>query len=213
MSANIDSGVIFGVAVLAAGASSRMGRPKLLLPWGGTTILGHLVQQWSEAGARQIAVVCDEANEVLRMEMNRLGLSENAKIVNPRPEDGMFGSIQCAARWRGWTTELTHWVITLGDQPQVRIGTLRALLDLGKGNPGHVCQPARNNRARHPVLLPGAVFRQLQDAPEKHLKQFLLNRAHLRVLGEMDDSGLDFDLDEPEDYARALQMVSVDGKR
>ncbi|MGH7953692.1 MAG: NTP transferase domain-containing protein, partial [Limisphaerales bacterium] len=28
--------------ILGAGASARMGRPKLLLPWGGTTVVGHL---------------------------------------------------------------------------------------------------------------------------------------------------------------------------
>lgn len=213
MPASNDSGVVFGVVVLAAGASSRMGRPKLLLPWGDTTILGHLRQQWREAGARQIAVVCEETNEALRTEMNRLKLAADTRIVNPRPEDGMFSSIRSAANWLGWAVELTHWIITLGDQPQVRFETLRALIALGAANPGRICQPARNGCARHPVLLPGGVFRQLEDAPEEHLKQFLLNRAHLRVLREMEDPGLDFDLDEPEDYERALRMVSVDGKR
>jgi len=34
-----------GVVILAAGRSARMGRPKLLLPWGGTSVLGHLLAQ------------------------------------------------------------------------------------------------------------------------------------------------------------------------
>ncbi len=46
-----------GVVILGAGASSRMGRPKLLLPWGATTIVGHLLEQWQTLGAAQIAVV------------------------------------------------------------------------------------------------------------------------------------------------------------
>ena len=46
-----------GVIILGAGASSRMGRPKLLLPWGDTTVIGHLIRQWRELGAAQIAVV------------------------------------------------------------------------------------------------------------------------------------------------------------
>ena len=49
--------VALGVVFLGAGASARMGRPKLLLPWGGTSILGHLIGQWRALAAEQIAVV------------------------------------------------------------------------------------------------------------------------------------------------------------
>ena len=35
-----------GVVILAAGRSRRMGKPKLLLPWGETSVLGHLIRQW-----------------------------------------------------------------------------------------------------------------------------------------------------------------------
>jgi CTP:molybdopterin cytidylyltransferase MocA len=39
----------FGVVILAAGASTRMGTCKLLLPWGEKTILTHLLDQWRSA--------------------------------------------------------------------------------------------------------------------------------------------------------------------
>ena len=42
----------FGVVILAAGASSRMGKPKLVLPWGKTSVLGHLIEQWKQAGGQ-----------------------------------------------------------------------------------------------------------------------------------------------------------------
>jgi molybdenum cofactor cytidylyltransferase len=121
----------FGVAILAAGASSRMGRPKLLLPWGSTTILGHLLEQWRKAGAHQVAVVCSEADTALSAELHRLGATDVRRLFNPRPEEGMFSSVRCAARWNGWLPELTHWIITLGDQPQVRFETLQTLLKFG----------------------------------------------------------------------------------
>ena len=46
-----------GVVILAAGASSRMGRPKLLLPWSGTTVIGHLLNQWRALGASPITKI------------------------------------------------------------------------------------------------------------------------------------------------------------
>src|SRR5712691_801668 len=96
----------FGVVVLAAGRSSRMGRPKLLLPWGRNTILGHLIDQWRALGAGQIAIVHAVADEALEREFDRLEFPGSDRIVNPQPERGMFSSIQCAGGWRGWRAGL-----------------------------------------------------------------------------------------------------------
>ncbi len=49
--------------LLAAGLSSRMGQPKLLLPWGGTTVLGQVVSTFAAAGIEEIIVVTGGARE------------------------------------------------------------------------------------------------------------------------------------------------------
>ena len=197
----------FAVVLLAAGASSRMGRPKLLLPWGGTSVLGHLLAQWRALDAAHIAVVCATRAEALRAELDRLGVSPADHIPNPRPELGMFHSIQCAARWDGWHAPLTHWILSLGDQPQVRAETLRRLLDFAAAHPGKICQPGRNGRARHPVVLPAAAFAGLRSATAATLKEFLLATPGDRALCEMDDAGLDLYLDHPSDYDRARRLA------
>ena len=106
-----------GVVILGAGASSRMGRPKLLLPWKDTTVIGHILRQWRELGARQIAVVHRPDDAPLAAELDRLGVPAHDRIENPTPELGMFSSIVCAANWSGWRTEISSWAIALGDQP------------------------------------------------------------------------------------------------
>ena len=117
----------------------------------------------------------------------------------------MFSSIQCAARWMDWQNGLTHWIIALGDQPQVRLETLLRLLRLASAHPDKVCQLARHGRPRHPVLLPAIDFQRLRDCKEESLKQFLQNLPCERVLQESDDPGLDFDLDLPSDYEKAVR--------
>src|SRR5829696_1203279 len=92
----------FAVVILAAGASSRMGRPKLLLPWGETTVLGHLIAQWQQAGAQQITVVCASGDEGIHKELDRIGFARERRIINPDASRGMFSSVQTAAHWRGW---------------------------------------------------------------------------------------------------------------
>jgi molybdenum cofactor cytidylyltransferase len=196
----------FGVVILAAGSSSRMGRPKLLLPWGETSVLGHLIGQWTYAGAQQIAVVCAPDARPIRGELDRLGFPESNRIVNPSPGRGMFSSIRCAADWPGWEPDLTHWVITLGDQPHLREATLRALLDFAAARPERICQPLRHGRPRHPVVLPGQAFAALRDTPAADLKQFLQSRASALAGFEAEDAGLDFDMNEPADYERARQL-------
>jgi molybdenum cofactor cytidylyltransferase len=208
MAANEDSPrrLAFGVVILAAGSSSRMGRPKLLLPWAATTVLGHLIGQWTKAGARQIAVVCVPDARPIRGELDRLGFPESNRVVNPSPERGMFSSIRCAANWPGWEPDLTHWVITLGDQPHLREATLRALLDFAAAQPGNICQPLRHGHRRHPVVLPGPAFAALKDTPAADLKRFLQSRANALAGFDAEDAGLDFDMDEPADYERARQL-------
>ena len=241
-----------GVVILAAGRSARMGRPKLLLPWGGTSVLGHLIEQWEALGAKQIAVVC-AAGELARIsaaqvaadgsrhtpsasqtastavggyvvsvgdaraetctmgiqaELDRVGFPARNRIVNPAPERGMFSSIQCAAQWPGWKARLTHWAIVLGDQPHLQPQTLRQVLAFSAARPDRVCQPTREGHRRHPVLLPKAVFRELAASTAATLKAFLVARPQELAVCEVDDPGLELDIDRPEDYDKALRMAA-----
>jgi len=195
-----------GVVLLAAGRSARMGKPKLLLPWGGASVLGHLIEQWEDLGAKQIAVVCAPGNRAIRLELDRLGFPAQDRIINPAPQRGMFSSIQCAAQWPGWAAALTHWAIVLGDQPHLERETLRRVLDFSAAHPASVCQPARLGHGRHPVLLPRTVFRRVATATAASLKEFLAASPRKVALCEIDDPGLDLDIDRPEDYQNALKI-------
>jgi molybdenum cofactor cytidylyltransferase len=188
-----------------------MGRPKLLLPWGDSSVIGHLVCRWRALGAAQIAVVCAVGDAALRAELDRLEFAAADRILNPDPSRGMFSSILCAVRWPGWRQEISHWVISLGDQPHVQERTLRALIAFGAAHPARICQPARAGKARHPVMLPARAFRRLSRWTDGTLRGFLELEAV--ALCDVDDAGLEIDLDEPRDYARALALgTSADSK-
>lgn len=203
---NLTAADRFGVVLLAAGASSRMGTPKLLLPWHGRSILSHLIGQWHELGADHIAVVHAAGHAALAAELDRLQFPASHRISNPQPGRGMFSSIQCAARWPGWKPGLARWAIILGDQPHLRSATLRQLLRFAAAHPPAICQPAARGRPKHPVLLPEPAFRQLASSPADTLRQFLASAAVEIKLCESDDPGLDLDLDEPADYEQALRL-------
>jgi molybdenum cofactor cytidylyltransferase len=198
-----------GVVILSAGASSRMGRPKLLLPWRDTTVIGHLLKQWRELGAMQIAVVHRPNDASLAAELDRLGFPGADRIENPQPERGMFSSILCAAAWPGWKDEIATWAIVLGDQPHLRPETLRQLLEFHFVNTDAVCQLEFGGHARHPVLLPRRAFKELKESQAETLKDFLKRTSVRSVRYSVDDPGLALDLDTPEDYQRAQDSTNA----
>jgi molybdenum cofactor cytidylyltransferase len=194
---------VFAVAILAAGRSTRMGSPKLLLAWRNTSVLGHLIETWKGLGASQVIPVCATDAPEVQAELDRLGIAAQARIMNPAPELGMWSSIQCAARWGGWSKDVSHFVLTLGDQPHVKRETLNALLEYAAASPDKICQPLQNGRRRHPVLLPQAIWNDLRSSAVADLKAFLQAHASKLAGFEAKDPGLDLDLDTPEDYKRA----------
>ena len=198
-----------GVVLLAAGASSRMGRPKLLLPWQGTTVLGHLLDQWAMLEPAFLAVVCAADNTALHTGLDHLNFPAAQRILNVHPELGMFSSVQIASAWPHWPANLTHIAVALGDQPQVRLETLRQHRQFAATHPDAVTQPARAGRGRHPVYLPTSLFAAIASTTAEHLKQFLFTSGTRIELWESEDAGLDLDLDIPADYERALRLVTA----
>jgi molybdenum cofactor cytidylyltransferase len=193
-----------GVVILGAGRSSRMGRHKLVLPWGETSILGHLIEVWQQLGSKQIAVVCSPGDVGINVELDRLNFPKSGRVINPHPERGMFSSIQCAAGWEGWKPALTHFAIVLGDQPHLRLETLQAVVDFSAAKPGKVCQPRKDGHRYHPVVLPKNAFELLASSRAMDLKEFLGSSE--TGYCEMSDAGLELDIDRPEDYQKALEM-------
>jgi molybdenum cofactor cytidylyltransferase len=188
------------VVILAAGRSSRMGRTKTLLPWGDSTVIDHIIQQWRSLSAGQIAVAIDSSNEALRDLL--VSIPEIFTITNPHPDFGMFSSIQSAARAHLWKTHITHFAIALGDQPQIKFSTLQTLANTPFTS---VLQPAFQDKPLHPVLLTRAVFEQIANTQAPHLKAFL-SEIPSRQTVEINDPGLKLDLDTPEDYQKALAL-------
>jgi molybdenum cofactor cytidylyltransferase len=198
----------FAVVIPGAGRSSRMGQPKLLLPWGGGTILEHLIEQWLSVGASQVAVVVAADNSAVADVVRKSGRA--ACITNPDPDRGMFSSVRCAAEWGGWKPGITHWTISLGDQPHLQRNTLSELIEAVRTDPQAVWQPSHQRRRRHPVVLPESAFHALRETGATDLKNFLESASIARKTVEVDDPGLEIDIDTPEDYARARKLAGVE---
>ena len=83
------AGPVCGI-ILAAGFSTRMGRFKPMLPFGGKSVLAHVIDTWHRAGVHQVVVVGGFKKELT----GRCARACGALFTeNPKPEDGMFSSV------------------------------------------------------------------------------------------------------------------------
>jgi len=196
------------VAILAAGESRRMGAPKLCLPWGKTTVLGHLLSQWREVGAIRLLVVHPQAPDApVVQELDRLKIPPAERIATSAPERGMMGSVVTAAALAVNDSSLSHLIIALGDQPHLRAEILRDLLQACQSNSGHLIRLISNGKPGHPLALPALLLPELGKASVPTLRDFLASHKTPTTDLTCADSGVLLDMDTPDDYARASSTV------
>src|SRR4030095_14583706 len=140
--------------ILAAGQSKRMGQPKVLLPWGITTIIEHVIYVFAKAGIEDILVITGGAHE--RIQEIILKCSENFPVrsmYNKDYENGeMLSSIQCGLRCLA-EKAIGAAVIGLGDQPQVQEESVRFLHDTFLQTESTLVVPSYQRRRGHPWLV------------------------------------------------------------
>jgi molybdenum cofactor cytidylyltransferase len=195
------------VAILAAGESKRMGQPKLCLPWGQTTILGHILAQWREAGAAKFLVVHGLGETPVTRELDRLNIPSHQRAETVAMHRGMMGSVITAASLAQKDTSLSHLIIVLGDQPQIRTETLRQILRACATSPGKMVRLMPQGKPGHPLALPANVLAELSTTSSETLRDFLRLKDMPGCDLTCDDSGVLLDLDTPDDYGRALRSA------
>jgi CTP:molybdopterin cytidylyltransferase MocA len=190
--------------VLAAGAGRRIGAPKALLPIGGTTFLAHVARGLDRPGvAEVVAVIGHGARRVAAMDLPA-GL---ALILNPRPDDGMLGSILRgleAAEARGADAVLLHPV----DHPFTSPATTDAVIAaLAAG--ALVAVPSYGGRRGHPAGFSRAAWPALRAAPRGRGARAVLAEHPEWLVHVPGDEGCVAGIDTPEDYERRIGSLRM----
>ena len=111
--------------VLAAGSSSRLGRPKQLVEWNGQSLLQRAVAIAREAGATSITVITGANEEAMCAEL----ADENVCIVhNSDWQEGMGASIRCGVAALVEAREPFGILFLVCDQLRVTADHLRAMI-------------------------------------------------------------------------------------
>ena len=195
---------MFPGIVLAGGKSSRMGRPKALLPIGpaGDTFFDRITRTLLDAGIDEVVVVVGADADAIRAGVRpRTGV----RIVeNPDYEQGQLTSL--LAGWRAIdAAQPTAALVTLIDVPLVSAATVRILIAAQREHAASVVRPVSNGRHGHPVIFGHQLFAELERADPAYGAKPVV-RAHAADMIEVpiSDEGAFTDIDTPEDYERFI---------
>ena len=184
--------------------SQRMGQPKMVLPWGETTVLGRVVEVVSEAGIKNIFIVTGGDREKVELEISRLNKKfPVTPVYNPDHEkSGMLWSILTGVNAIPEDAEAV--LIGLGDQPQVEVATVNKILDLFDQKGPGIIIPSHNHRRGHPILLDSTMIHELMTfTPDNTLRDFLnAHRGKISYIAA--GKSVLQDLDTPMDYEKYL---------
>lgn len=194
--------------VLAAGASRRMGEPKALLPWGGTTLLAWEIAELMRSRVDDIVVVTGaDAEEVRRT----LGEAARYTVFNQRWPQGRATSLAKGARTLGEGGRAVPEAVLIMnvDQP-TRADIVDRLIDALNRGGAEAVQPSYEGKAGHPVVVRGSLLPDLAAASEATLGLRGVLEAHPPLLVEMDDEPVvRLDLDTPDTLDEARRLLDV----
>ena len=190
----------FAGVVLAAGASSRMGRDKALLPWRDGTFLSTAIRALQPA-TELVLVVAGANAPMLEPIANAYAAF---MVINPEPQRGQFSSLQTGLQEvlnRGRDAA----IVTLVDRPAAESETVQQIKAAFLASQEHIWAvvPEYGGKHGHPIVIGREMIEAFLRAPVgsnarnvEHAQQ-----SHIRYL-PLNDPLVAANIDTPEDFER-----------
>ncbi|HEY7444720.1 MAG TPA: nucleotidyltransferase family protein [Vicinamibacterales bacterium] len=190
--------------VLAAGASTRMGRPKALLPLGGETFLSRIVKTLRDAEVDDLLVVIGHEGAMITASLAPLAFPVRV-VENPDYSRGQLSSLQAGLRAAD-RPGVRGVLVTLVDLPLISSSTVRAVLDAYRRHPtAAIVRPVDGNRHGHPVVFDRQLFIELRAGdPAIGAKPIVQAHREAIVGVPVTDEGAFVDIDTPDEYERLI---------
>lgn len=183
--------------VLSAGASRRMGRSKLLLPFRDTTVLGATVTGVAASTVDRVIIVAGPATVTLA---SNLADDRIAMVENPDPARGNMSSLKVAT---DSDRDAAFFVLVPGDLPTVETAVINASVHAARSHDPWAIVTAYRDRIAHPFVLSRAAVVEFGDRTgSKVLWQVLVESQDPRVQHLEVDECAPLDVNTPSDYAQ-----------
>jgi len=187
--------VLIAGVILGAGASTRLGQPKQLLPFRDTTLLGWAVRQAEASSLDRVLVVVrsDEVAASLR--------PERAELVRFDDTD-----TTCSASLHAGLDALTEdtdgLMLLLGDMPGLTAAVIDTVLDQWRADPAWAAVTSYTDRPGHPFVFAAGAFQHLRTLHGDKAVWKLVDAGRARSIPV--DAPLPGDVDTWDDYRQIV---------
>jgi molybdenum cofactor cytidylyltransferase len=190
---------VYGL-VLAAGRSTRMGqKPKLLLPYGSSCVLGCVLDAVLAAPLERTFVVLGAWREAIEPFVLTYPVSV---VVNPDFDRGMLSSVQ--AGFRALPPGEGAVFVLPGDHPGVTPAVFARLLEARAESGAGLVVPQFGGRGGHPLLVDLRFRAEIAGLdPAVGLRGLLAGHPGSVRRVPLEEAGIVLDLDTPDDYRKA----------
>lgn len=194
----------------AAGRSQRMGRPKLLLPWGDGTVLSQVLGAWRASRVSRVLLVVHPADDAVAELGGKLGASVvRAKSPPAEMKDSVALGLAEVARQFA-PTAADAWLVAPADMPLVTpamVDSVVGAYEVGRKSPAAaetIYTAAISGKRGHPVLFPWPLAAEVERlAGSEGLNTIVARHPVIEVEVASAEGSTPFaDLDTPEDYQR-----------
>jgi molybdenum cofactor cytidylyltransferase len=185
--------------VLAAGESKRMGQPKMLMPWGQTTVIGKVVTTLTEAGLGNIIVVTGGSHMDVdnALKKFKVEITYNKDYTNGE----MLTSVQVGLTALDKSAHAA--LIALGDQPQIELQVVHAILNRYRNSRKQIIVPSYRMHRGHPWIIDQALWQEILTLnPPQTLRDFLGKHSNIIDYVDVDTPSVIQDLDTQSDYSQ-----------
>ena len=189
--------------ILSAGESSRMGRPKALLPIDGQTFIEKIVGALKQTRIGKVIVILGHNPIEMRRGIEHLPVEI---LVNPDYKLGQLSSLQVAVRHFETGSDCDGMLVHLVDHPYIDAKLVDSMIERFYASGKLIVVPRYGAKRGHPVIFSRTLFDELLTAPMDQGAKAVVN-AHRNDTLEIDteDSGVTIDIDTPELYRQHVK--------
>jgi molybdenum cofactor cytidylyltransferase len=189
--------------VLSAGESSRMGRPKALLPIQGQKFIERIIRVIGQSRVGRTIVVLGHHADQLRGQIEHLPVEV---VTNPDYRSGQLSSLQAAIRHISDDDRCDGMLVHLVDHPFIDVALVDALIESFFETKKMIVVPRYKGKRGHPVIFSRQLFDDLLNAPLDQGAKAVVNAHRQETLEiEWQDEGITLDIDTPELYRQHVR--------
>jgi len=191
--------------VLSAGESSRMGRPKALLPIDGQTFIERIVAALKQTKVGKIIVILGHNFRELEAKISHLPVQI---LINTDYKQGQLSSLQLAVRDLQADADCDGMLVHLVDHPYLAPALVQEMIRRFYETKKRIIVPRYHGKRGHPVIFSNTLFGELLSAPMAEGAKAVVN-AHRAETLEIDtqEEGIAVDIDTPELYQQHVRRV------